>query len=167
MTLRQPHPSDTPHCARRRRVIALALTGCALAIAACGSSGGSTHTTGASSTPVAAAVKFAECMRSHGVPNFRDPTPNGEGSTVGNVDKRSPAFRSAQAMCRSAQAEIARAKPPTSPAHQLRYAECMRSHGVTNFPDPLPGGGFTFPSTVNPQSPSFQAADNACGNKGD
>ena len=156
-------PSGTSSYAPQARVIALAVTCCALAIAACGSSSTPTQTT--ASSPVTAALKFAECMRSHGVPNFRDPTPDGEGSTIGKVNKRSPEFRTAQETCRGLQAAIAAAKPATSAADQLRYAECMRRHGVTNFPDPLPGGGFSFPSTINLQSPTFQAADNACGNK--
>lgn len=156
-------PSGTSSYAPQARVIALAVTCCAVAIAACGSS--STPTQTAASSPVTAALKFAECMRSHGVPNFRDPTPDGEGSTTGKVNKRSPEFRTAQETCRGLQAAIAAAKPATSAADQLRYAECMRRHGVTNFPDPLPGGGFSFPSTINLQSPTFQAAHNACGNK--
>jgi hypothetical protein len=27
-------------------------------------------------------------------------------------------------------------------AQGVRYSDCMRSHGVSNFPDPAPGGGF-------------------------
>jgi hypothetical protein len=161
--MRKTAPSDTSSHPRQVRVFALVVTGCALAIAACGSSSAPTQTT--ASTPVTAALKFAECMRQHGVPNFRDPAPSGEGSTIGKVDKRSPAFRTAQERCRGLQARIAAAKPAKSSGEQLRYAECMRTHGVTNFPDPLPGGGFSFPSTINPQSPTFRAANDACGNK--
>ncbi len=41
----------------------------------------------------------------------------------------------------------------------------MRAHGVTNFPDPHAGGGgfqFTPNSGINPQSPAFQSAQQAC-----
>jgi hypothetical protein len=44
----------------------------------------------------------------------------------------------------------------------------MRSHGVTNFPDPTtPGGGVSLrvnagPGGVDPSSPGFQSAQNAC-----
>jgi len=41
----------------------------------------------------------------------------------------------------------------------------MRAHGVRNYPDPLPGGGFSIPPTVNPQSPAFIAAANGCGKR--
>lgn len=51
-------------------------------------------------------------------------------------------------------------------AGALAFAKCMRSHGVSNFPDPKvsgksieilgPGSG------INPQSPAFQSAQAAC-----
>jgi hypothetical protein len=44
----------------------------------------------------------------------------------------------------------------------LAYATCIRSHGVPNFPDPKPGGGFNISS--NPNDPQLQAAQQACGN---
>jgi len=101
-------------------------------------------------------------MRAHGLPSFPDPTSDGQASTVGSVEKHSPGFRAAQHACRSLQAKLADVKPRPSRARQLRQAECMRAHGVPNYPDPLPGGGFSIPSTVDPQSPAFIAAANAC-----
>jgi hypothetical protein len=44
----------------------------------------------------------------------------------------------------------------------LAYATCIRSHGVPNFPDPKPGGGFNI--TNNPNDPQLQAAQQACQN---
>jgi hypothetical protein len=49
----------------------------------------------------------------------------------------------------------------------VAYAACMRQHGVPNFPDPLPNGGFEISSDVtgggNGQvSPQYAAAVNAC-----
>jgi hypothetical protein len=39
----------------------------------------------------------------------------------------------------------------------------MRSHGVTNFPDPLPGGGYPASiSGVDYQAPAVQSAQSAC-----
>ena len=41
----------------------------------------------------------------------------------------------------------------------------MRTHGVSNFPDPNSGGGIAFSlSGLNPRSPAFQAAQGACRN---
>jgi hypothetical protein len=160
-------PTSTSLRTRRGRVIVLAVICGALAIAGCGSSSKSTTTT-AGSTPYAAALKFSACMRAHGVPNFPDPTSDGQSVTTGQaptgskVDKRSPAFHTAQQACKSLATEIAAAKPRNSRAVQLEQAECMRAHGVTSFPDPLPGGGFTIPSTISLQSPTYIAAEKAC-----
>jgi hypothetical protein len=89
----------------RLGVLAIALS--ALAILGAGCSG-STETGGGTSgaTPSASSggnessstftVKFAECMRANGVPNF--PNPNGQGNELGpqsGIDPTSPAFQNA------------------------------------------------------------------------
>ena len=43
----------------------------------------------------------------------------------------------------------------------LAYAACIRRHGVPNFPDPKPNGGFQM--TTNPNNPQLLAAQRACG----
>ncbi len=47
-------------------------------------------------------------------------------------------------------------------AKELKFAQCMRSHGVPDFPDPNKNGGFSGTSTVNPSSPTFQNAQSTC-----
>lgn len=42
------------------------------------------------------------------------------------------------------------------------FAQCMRWHGVSNFPDPTPGGGIDLPPNLNPDSPAFRSARQAC-----
>ena len=46
----------------------------------------------------------------------------------------------------------------------LKFSDCMRSNGITNFPDPTSGGGIDISSSsgIDPQSPQFQAAQKAC-----
>lgn len=46
----------------------------------------------------------------------------------------------------------------------LVLAQCMRVHGAPSFPDPRPGGGIdiTPGSGLDPQSPAFRAAEQAC-----
>jgi hypothetical protein len=45
----------------------------------------------------------------------------------------------------------------------LEFSQCMRAHGVTNFPDPTGQGIQIAPNSgVNPQSPAFQTAQTAC-----
>jgi hypothetical protein len=53
------------------------------------------------------------------------------------------------------------ARAAAAPA-PLRFSECMRANGVSNFPDPTPGGQFSVPSGDNPQSPAFRAAQARC-----
>jgi hypothetical protein len=43
----------------------------------------------------------------------------------------------------------------------LQFSQCMRTHGVPNFPDPGASGGLQI-TGLNPQSPVFQAARQAC-----
>jgi hypothetical protein len=49
----------------------------------------------------------------------------------------------------------------------VAYAQCMRAHGVPNFPDPFPNGGFGISASVTGGtdgrvSSRYQAAENAC-----
>ena len=46
-----------------------------------------------------------------------------------------------------------------SPA-DVAFADCMRGHGVPDFPDPLPGGGF--PRGGGEQTPTSRSAIKAC-----
>ena len=50
-------------------------------------------------------VAFSRCMRSHGVPNFPDPTESHGGKAIGfqmnGVDPNTQQFRTAQKVCRS------------------------------------------------------------------
>lgn len=111
-------------------------------------------------------------MRSHGVPNFPDPSAQGGLSITPSmgIDPGSSQFQSAQTAC---QKFMPKGTPP-SPAQQaqmqarvLKYAACMRSHGEPNFPDPtFNGGGISLKisagSGIDPSSPQFQGAQKAC-----
>ena len=49
-------------------------------------------------------MDFARCMRSHGVPNFPDPTVDDDGMDFGdlsqsNVSPRAPVYRAAEGAC--------------------------------------------------------------------
>ncbi len=48
--------------------------------------------------------------------------------------------------------------------HLLAFSACIRAHGVPDFPDPLPGGGYARDalSAINTKSPQFQAAQKDC-----
>ena len=157
-----------PH---HRRPIALAALGCALALAACGSSAKSTGGK-AGSGQYAQGVRYSDCMRAHGVPSFPDPSPGGGFPLrTSGINEQSPAFESAQKAC--AALEPGGGTPPPIPAAQqagmVAKARCIREHGVPNFPDPTfgPGGegaGVLFQG--NASSPAFQHAVKACARVG-
>jgi hypothetical protein len=120
-------------------------------------------------------LKFAECLRSNGSPNFPDPSANGTFhiTSASGAVPGSPEFQAAEKACRKF---MPNGVAPPSPAQQakmlaqsLQYAECMRSHGITDFPDPHSSNGrvgFSFTaspgSDLNPNNSQFQAAQNAC-----
>lgn len=104
---------------------------------------------GGASPPAAAktgnggVVVYSQCMRSHGVSNF--PQPDGSGGipkqkVVPLVSR--PQFQAAQTACEHLMPKSGLG--PQETAQQMRtrltdalsFAACMRSHGVTSFPDP-------------------------------
>ena len=79
--------------------VAVAVVSCAVVLAACGSSAKSGS--GSGSAIASAAIKYADCMRAHGVPNFPDPSSAGGGVQLSGsgIDTQSPAFGSGQSAC--------------------------------------------------------------------
>ncbi len=138
---------------------------------------GASGTAGASGSTIGmggATLQFSACMRSHGFPKF--PDPNGQGQiSVSGINPSSSAFQNAQKAC-GKYITGPSGKPPSSAqqakmlANALKFATCMRSHGITEYPDPTatPGGGIKQSirsragSNLNPNNPLFQQAQKAC-----
>jgi len=135
--------------------------------------------TGASTAPAAVAatpdaMKYAECMRAHGVPDFPDPVNGGfeiNNTTPGSdLDPSSSRFVAADAACKALSPEGHAGGGTVDPqlqAKALAYSACMRSHGVPGYPDPVFVGGsiretVRAGSGADPTSPLFIAAQNAC-----
>jgi len=186
-------PVSTLVSARARR----ALLGCALAgslavgLSACGSSGSSAAASSGSSTTSSSArytarLKYAECMRSHGV-NVPDPSANGGppgggggGATGGGGGggafaqlRNSPNFASASKACASLRsksfgfASISPAQRAQFQQDAVKFAECMRAHNI-DIPDPSSNGtgGFgifkDLRGSSETNSPAFKTAFTAC-----
>jgi hypothetical protein len=159
-------PRTRPHSRRYRRLAALGVTGCALVIAGCGSSAPSSSTGTTSS--YAQGIKYSDCMRSHGVPNYPDPAAGGGAPQPSSAtNERSPAYQSAQKVC----AHLHPGSDTPSPISAAQrtgmsaYARCIREHGVPNFPDPRfpPGDGVevgVLPNEAN--SPALKQAVTTC-----
>jgi hypothetical protein len=148
---------------------------CTMALTACG---GSSHKTASAATDPQ--LKMSECMRAHGVPNFPDPTkgsggegisvgmvPGSQTTTVGGIPFSGPVFAAAIKTCKFFGGG---SSPPAitenQKLQQFHFAECMRKHGVPNYPDPVfpPGGGIERPnvSGLNLDSPAVRRAASAC-----
>ena len=141
---------------RLLRLIPLAALS-AIVLAACGSS--STNTTiptlggsanaqqGAAPSSLTAARAAVACARAHGMPNVPDPVVGADGQVTipGGTPTPTPAVRSACA------AQIRAAEPTDSTLPNvsasdmqalLRYAACLRAHGLPRWPDPNAQGVF-------------------------
>ena len=79
-------------------------------------------------------------MRTHGVPDFPDPTlsPGGGVGFQMNLNQNSPAYQAAAQACQSRKPGGKQAPQVSSKklAAEVRWAQCMRTHGVPTFPDP-------------------------------
>lgn len=113
-------------------------------------------------------LAFVTCMRSHGVSNFPDPLSTGGFSrrAMNAVDQNSPQFRASLKSCRSLAIATGFVHTPVELAKHLEQLtaedECIRRHGVRNWPDPNAQGGQSFPPGISPSTPRFQKAQAAC-----
>ena len=144
---------------------ALAVIALVALISACGSSApAETGSTGGGNNTSANAqkgVRFAECMRHNGVSNFPDPDASGKLTidAVANgssLDTSTPTFKQAISACRDLEPVGFTGSKRSSQQQQaaLKFAQCIRDHGVKDFPDPLPNGPLVdtnrIPSTAEP-----------------
>jgi hypothetical protein len=137
-----------------------AMAGLALLAAGCSDSKKS-HTPDLGSTATVqanGAIAFSRCMRSHGLPKFPDPGSDGQLPKVGlrQLGVSTSQFAAAESACRhllpaggSLQQQEAQCMqnsdcPPALVQRMMdadrKLAQCMRTHGVPNFPDPTNGG---------------------------
>ncbi len=119
-------------------------------------------------------LDFAGCMRSHGLAGYPDPQFSSSGNSFGvkispgTLNPDTPAFESADHACHGLLPDGGSPPPSAASAAQraqaLTFADCVRSHGVPDFPDPGRDGGFDLPAQVDQQAPQFKRAMQACAN---
>jgi hypothetical protein len=168
----------------RKSTLALALI--ALIGAGCGShapsdsaTAGNTSSSGSSgstatSAPTKAAtdqdkaVKFSECIRRNGVPHF--PDPNSKGEYVFGIDVSPAVWQKAVDACKALEppGALSGKRSPKQQSDALRFAECVRNHGVKDFPDPVNGDPLIdttkIPSSNRPGGMTIlNAATHKCG----
>ncbi|WP_141577876.1 hypothetical protein [Actinomadura sp. WMMA1423] len=148
---------------------ALVLTGCGsddkgdtVASANGGAKQGDAKPGGDQLSPEERGVKFAQCMREHGV-DMEDPKP-GEGARIkvkGNkavVDKAMEACRQYSPM-----ENRTGAPDPKMQERAREFAKCMRENGVENFPDPDPNQpGIRIDKKTVGDDPDLETAQQKC-----
>lgn len=150
---------------------ALALSGCGAAGGAADDGGAGTDGSGAFTGGDGAAgnaereemaLRFAECLREHGV-DVDDPQPGQGLRLTFGPDTDRQVVDAAMEACRkySPQGTGAGSNPEMA-ARAQAFAECMRENGVAAFEDPAPGAPGL---TINPQvqqDPDFESARETC-----
>jgi hypothetical protein len=119
----------------RARLLPVATLLSGVLLVGCGGSSGSSTATAAGGANASAPTVAAG----------RGLTSTGSGTATGGASSSLPAA------------------PADPNAAALAFSRCMRANGVSNFPDPNPGGGFVInPYGLDRSSPAFQAAQAKC-----
>ena len=155
----------------RRVVVAALLLAVAGTLAGCssGGSGGSGGSGAAGGGQDAAAVwhELVQCARANGMPNLPEPRidANGQPQWPGGEPPRPP--QQVMTACKSiidrlpAEASANDGADPANVPALVRFAACVRDHGISNFPDPMADG--RFPASIKrDRSRQFLEAMDAC-----
>ncbi|TDC49363.1 hypothetical protein E1281_23455 [Actinomadura sp. KC345] len=161
----------------RKRLLAMVPLALALALTGCGGDEGGSGVASANGGKQSAAaggeklskeemgLKFAQCMRDHGV-DVEDPKP-GQGVQLkvkGGPEKRA-AMDKAMEACRrySPQANGGGSPDPGQQQRAQEFAECMRQNGVEDFPDPDPNQpGIRIERKKGDDDAAFERAQQEC-----
>jgi hypothetical protein len=115
------------------------------------------------------AVKFAECIRAHGVSDF--PDPNEKNQFEYGVSVTPAVWTKATTACKDLQppGTLSAKRTPKQQSASLRFAKCVRDNGVKDFPDPVNGeplvNTYKIPSSNRPGGMTIlNAAMHKCGN---
>ncbi len=158
--------------------LAVALAAVAFLAAGCGGSSGVATVSASTSSAVTSpsgAVAFARCMRSHGAPNWPDPTSGGvfDKSKLRQLGINPTRVRAIEdGPCNHLLPAVGEAQPETPQqlatrqADALSFARCMRNHGVSRFPDPTAQGQLTVEMVegqgIDVRSPAVLRVVQAC-----
>jgi hypothetical protein len=152
---------------RRAALLASGVLLAAAALAGCDSGGtasGAPNTHGAAGTPDDSTTAIVTCYRTHGDPSFPDPVYDPSDGRWHFAVSPGSAPPSTQRACQHL-FPSGNASPPVPQAQfqqLVRLAQCLRQHGISNWPDPDPDGSFPLPPSLNPKNPAQRPAWAAC-----
>jgi hypothetical protein len=153
-------------------MLAVISAGCSNGSAENSNTGSASNTgTGGNKNPTARdkAVKFAACMRENGYPDFPDPKASGEFPSFG-ISVSPAVWVKALRACKELQppGSFSAHLSPKQLSAARKFAQCIREHGVKDFPDPVNGEPIIdttkIPSTNTPGGMTIlNAATQKCG----
>jgi hypothetical protein len=168
--------NSTLYCRRPLLGPALLLILLGLTAVGCSKGPSETDTAGTSRTSRSTAstlntqeqgVKFAECMRGNGLSDFPDPEPDGDFAYFVSVTPE--VWKRTLATCKELQppGTLSSKRTPEEQSETLKFAQCIRDHGVKDFPDPVNGepaiNTYKIPSSNSEDGMRIlDAAINAC-----
>jgi hypothetical protein len=172
-TLVAMNDSASSEVRRRAAIAVMAAAALALLAAACGGGSPGNHVAklGTHTAQSTGALAFSTCMRANGVSKYPDPTSSGAlvKESLQQLGVSTSRFLSAQSACRhllpNGGSGPTAAELQQNRAQALKYAQCIRAHGVPSFPDPAGDGRIPDPATagIDQGSPRFETANRACG----
>jgi len=190
-TVRSPGQRRVGCRFRRASLLLTVLLGVASLTAACGGgpsgSGVASLGTSTTSTTVSAtigpknlaeaqstALRYIACLRTHGEPNMPEPDFSGRHVSINitassGVNPNSPQFAAASNACKhllpNGGVSKGDAISSADQADYIKAAMCMRSHGITNFPDPTfqnDSVAFNSRTPIDANSPEYKSALATC-----
>ena len=157
---------------RRAAMLAAAMAGAGLLAAACGGAPAGSAAAAPGPATYQQMAAYSQCMQSHGAPDFPEPVKGPWGGYGYRMDPQissqltGPGYNGALKACKKLQPKGGGLTPAERQAAinaLLRFARCMRTHGLPDFPDPTTNGrGIQINFPVDPNSPQFQSALKAC-----
>jgi hypothetical protein len=148
----------------------VAMVGLALLAAGCG---GSSNAGASVNSPLLA---FSRCMRSHGLANYPDPSAGAHNAKSRSAQQLGVSTSRLQAAQRACQHLLPAGVDDQFPPAEVQlllpgmrsFSQCMRSHGVPNWPDPStssagqPGFNLVGIRGLNSDSPQATTAIHEC-----
>ncbi|HEY6279275.1 MAG TPA: hypothetical protein VIX86_23425 [Streptosporangiaceae bacterium] len=162
----------------RRKIALILIIMCASGAAGCsgggaGGAGGhqsSGSPTGGTEQVMTVLRQLSRCIRSHGMPGWPDPVINpltNQPDYPPGAPRLPPGIQQAcQSIASRLPPQAQSSQPPTAASMQglIRFARCLRSHGLANWPDPNTLGEFPMTQQMAAQfkGQADQSAVRAC-----
>lgn len=128
--------------------------------------------------------QYAKCLRDHGLTDFPDPVYQGghlmmpaganndpNGDPKARMQQNPAAVQACESILNQLPASITHGQNHTPSAQEMQgirqYSQCMRQHGVPEWPDPLPNGDFPLSTPLQQEADSKSSqriltANDAC-----